>query len=143
MVARFDPNRQEIVWAQAGHPPPLLSRGGRTVPLERPPGPMLGVMDDAAYATSRFDFRIGDVLLFYTDGLVEHRHRGPDDGLASVIATVDEAVRAAPGQPLGELLARLRQTNPDDDTCILAARPVTGETKDLRRYLAGTSRTRR
>ncbi|MGK5681710.1 PP2C family protein-serine/threonine phosphatase [Actinoplanes sp. URMC 104] len=143
VVARYDPARREIVWAQAGHPPPLLSRGGRTVPLERPPGPMLGVMDDAAYATSRFDFRIGDVLLFYTDGLVEHRHRGPDDGLASVIATVDEAVRAAPGQPLGELLARLRQTNPDDDTCILAARPVTGETKDLRRYLAGTSRTRR
>jgi serine phosphatase RsbU (regulator of sigma subunit) len=140
VVARFDPARHEIVWAQAGHPPPLLSRGGRTAPLERPAGPMLGVVDDATYATARLDFHIGDVLLLYTDGLVEHRRRGPDDGLASVIATVDEAVRASPGQPLAQLLARLRQTNPDDDTCILAARPVTGETQDLRRYLASATR---
>ncbi|WP_250008564.1 SpoIIE family protein phosphatase [Actinoplanes sp. M2I2] len=139
VVARFDPARNEIVWAQAGHPPPLLSRGGRTAPLERPAGPMLGVVDDATYATARLDFHVGDVLLLYTDGLVEHRRRGPDDGLASVIATVDEAVRASPGQPLAQLLARLRQTNPDDDTCILAARPVTGETRDLRRYLASAT----
>ena len=137
MVARFDPARCEIVWAQAGHPPPLLSRGGRTAPLDRPGGPMLGVLDDATYETARLDFRIGDVLLLYTDGLVEHRRRGLDDGLASVIATVDEAVRASPGQPLAQLLARLRQANPDDDTCILAARRVTGETQDLRRYLSG------
>jgi len=137
VVARFDPARNEIVWAQAGHPPPLLSRGGRTVPLERPEGPMLGVVEDATYQAARLDFRVGDVLLLYTDGLVEHRSRGLDDGLASVIATVDEAVRASPEQPLAQLLARLRQANPDDDTCILAARPVTGDTHDLRRYLSG------
>ncbi|MEU4242741.1 SpoIIE family protein phosphatase [Actinoplanes sp. NPDC026619] len=135
VVARFDPEAGEITWAQAGHPPPLLSRGGRTMPLERPPGPILGVVDDAVYPTSRLSFRIGDVLLLYTDGLVEHRHRGPDDGLAQVIRTVDEAVHASPQQPLAQLLARLQQTNPDDDTCILAARPVTGETRDLRHHL--------
>jgi serine phosphatase RsbU (regulator of sigma subunit) len=135
VVARFDPVRREVVWAQAGHPPPLLSRDGRTMPLGRPPGPMLGVLDDATYLTARLDFRIGDLLLLYTDGLVEHRRRGLDDGLASVIAAVDEAVRASPQQPLTQLLSRLRQANPDDDTCILAARPVTGETRDLRHYL--------
>ncbi|MBM2622682.1 SpoIIE family protein phosphatase [Actinoplanes sp. LDG1-06] len=140
VVARFDPARHEIVWAQAGHPPPLLSRGGRTRVLDRPAGPMLGVVEEAVYPTARLDFRVGDVLLLYTDGLVEHRRRGPDDGLASVIATVDEAVRASPDQPLTQLLARLRQTNPDDDTCILAARPVTGETQDLRRYLTGATK---
>jgi serine phosphatase RsbU (regulator of sigma subunit) len=135
VIARFDPMRREIVWAQAGHPPPLLSRGGRTAPLGRPPGPMLGVVDDARYHTARMDFRVGDLLLLYTDGLVEHRRRGVDDGLASVIAAVDEAVAASPQQPLGQLLSRLRQANPDDDTCILAARPATGETRDLRHYL--------
>ncbi|WP_307834806.1 SpoIIE family protein phosphatase [Paractinoplanes lichenicola] len=140
VVARFDPARHEIVWAQAGHPPPLLARGGRTAPLERPAGPMLGVVDDATYQTARVDFRVGDVLLLYTDGLVEHRRRGPDDGLASVIATVDEAVRASPDQPLGQLISRLRRTNPDDDTCILAARPMTGQTQDLRRYLSGAAK---
>ncbi|MCU7722643.1 SpoIIE family protein phosphatase [Actinoplanes sp. KI2] len=135
VVARFDPARQEIVWAQAGHPPPLLSRGGRTAPLDRPPGPMLGVLEDAVYPTARLPFRIGDLLLLYTDGLVEHRRRGPDDGLAHAIRTVDEAVRACPQQPLAQLVSRLRQANPDDDTCILAARPVTGWTHDLRHHL--------
>jgi serine phosphatase RsbU (regulator of sigma subunit) len=139
VIARYDPARQELVWAQAGHPPPLLSRGGRTVPLNRPPGAMLGVIDDATYPTARLDFRLGDLLLLYTDGLVEHRRRGLDDGLASVIAALDEAVRISPEQQLTQLLARLRRANPDDDTCILAARPASGETRDLRRHLrAGT-----
>jgi serine phosphatase RsbU (regulator of sigma subunit)/PAS domain-containing protein len=135
VIARFDPVRRELLWAQAGHPPPLLSRGGRTAPLRRPAGPLLGVVGDAVYPTARLDFHPGDLLLLYTDGLVEHRHRGLDDGLASVIAAVDEAVRASPEQPLGQVLARLRQANPDDDTCILAVRPTTGETRDLRGYL--------
>jgi serine phosphatase RsbU (regulator of sigma subunit) len=90
------------------------------------------VVEEAEYPTARLDFRAGDLLLLYTDGLVEHRRRGLDDGLATVIAAVDEAVRAAPEQPLGQVLSRLRQANPDDDTCILAARRTTGETRDLR-----------
>ena len=97
---------------------------------------MLGVVDDAAYECAALDLQVGDVLLLYTDGLVEHRRRSLDDGLDAVIAAVDEAVAASPEQPLGELLDRLRRANPDDDTCILAARPATGETQDLRRYLA-------
>ena len=61
-----------------------------------------------------------------------------DDGMNAVIATVDQAVAASPERPLGELLDRLRRANPDDDTCILAARPATGLTQDLRRYLRST-----
>jgi serine phosphatase RsbU (regulator of sigma subunit) len=122
VVARFDPARREITWAQAGHPPPLLNRGGRTMPLDRPPGTILGVVDDAVYPTARLELRAGEVLLLYTDGLVEHRRRGLDGGQAQVMRTVDEAVAASPRQPLAQLLARLHQANPDDDTCILAAR---------------------
>ncbi|MFC6565361.1 SpoIIE family protein phosphatase [Actinoplanes utahensis] len=124
VVARFDPARHELVWAQAGHPPPLLNRDGRTVPLARPCGPMLGVVPDARYGEQVTGFGPGDVLLLYTDGLVEQRRRSLDAGLAEVIATVDDAVRTAPQQPLAELLARLQRANPDDDTCILAARPL-------------------
>jgi serine phosphatase RsbU (regulator of sigma subunit) len=135
IVARYDPARRRLTWAQAGHPPPLLSRFGRTAPLARPAGPMLGVLEDATYDCATVEMCVGDVLLLYTDGLVEHRLHGPDDGLANVISAVDEAVAASPERPLGELLARLQQANPDDDTCILAARPATGETQDLRRFL--------
>ncbi|GAA3351693.1 hypothetical protein GCM10020358_82350 [Amorphoplanes nipponensis] len=135
VVARYEPLLRRLTWAQAGHPPPLLSRGGRTEPLARPAGPMLGVVEDARYECAELRLALGDLLLFYTDGLVEHRYRGLDDGLNAVIRTVDEAVAAAPRQPLAELVSRLRQANPDDDTCILAVRPTTGTTQDLRGYL--------
>ena len=135
VIARYDPARRRLTWAQAGHPPPLLSRAGRTAPLSRPSGSMLGVVDNAVYQCSVLDMRIGDVLLLYTDGLVEHRHRSLDDGTDALIAAIDASVAASPERPLNEILARLQQANPDDDTCILAARPATGETQDLSRYL--------
>ncbi|HEU4348794.1 MAG TPA: SpoIIE family protein phosphatase, partial [Actinoplanes sp.] len=135
VIARYDPARRRLTWAQAGHPPPLLYRAGRTAPLPRPRGTMLGVVDDGGYECAALDLHVGDVLLIYTDGLVEHRRGGLDDGLDAVMAAVDEAVAAAPERPLSELLERLRQANPDDDTCVLAARPATGETQDLRRHL--------
>ncbi|MEU8234820.1 SpoIIE family protein phosphatase [Actinoplanes sp. NPDC048967] len=135
IVARYEPAQRRLTWAQAGHPPPLLSRGGRTQPLPRPSGPMLGVVEDASYECAELRLAVGDLLLLYTDGLVEYRCRSLDEGLDTVIRTVDEAVAAAPRQPLAELVSRLQQANPDDDTCILAVRPTTGETQDLRRYL--------
>ncbi len=135
IVARYEPALRRLTWAQAGHPPPLLCHGGRTRPLARPCGPMLGVVEDATYECAELRLAVGDVLLLYTDGLVEHRCRSMDEGLDAVMRTVDEAVAAAPLQPLAELVSRLRQANPDDDTCILAVRPTTGETQDLRRYL--------
>ncbi|MEV7626405.1 SpoIIE family protein phosphatase [Actinoplanes sp. NPDC089786] len=136
VVARFDPMTRRLTWAQAGHPPPLLCRAGRTTPLARPAGCMLGVLEDAGYATATLDLATGDVLLLYTDGLVEHRRRGPDDGLRAVMTAMDDAVLTSPQRPLEQVLDRLRQANPDDDTCILAVRTVTGETRDLRHYLS-------
>lgn len=135
IVARYEPALRRLTWAQAGHPPPLLSRGGRTRPLPRPGGPMLGVVREAVYERAELRLDFGNLLLLYTDGLVEYRGRSLDEGMDAVIRTVDEAVAAAPRQPLAELVSRLRQANPDDDTCIMAVRPVTGETRDLRRYL--------
>jgi len=121
-VARFDPATRRLTWAQAGHPPLLLSRGGRTAPLGRPVGPMLGVVDDAGYASLDRELQAGDVLLLFTDGLVEHRRCSLDEGMAAVIAAVDETVATCPDRPLADLLDRLRRANPDDDTCILACR---------------------
>jgi serine phosphatase RsbU (regulator of sigma subunit) len=82
------------------------------------------VTDDAVYACAVLDLAADDVLLLYTDGLIEHRRRTLDDGLEAVVTAVDQAVAAAPRQPLGTLLDVLRRANPDDDTCILAARPT-------------------
>lgn len=46
LIARFDPAAATLTWAQAGHPPPLLTRDGDTVPLDRPAGMLLGARPD-------------------------------------------------------------------------------------------------
>ncbi|MFD7258157.1 PP2C family protein-serine/threonine phosphatase [Streptomyces sp. NPDC059874] len=62
-----------------GHPPPLLLlRDGRAVPLEvTHPAPPLGLagLVDGAVTAQTFDFAAGDVLLLYTDGVLEARDR--------------------------------------------------------------------
>ncbi|WP_455359871.1 PP2C family protein-serine/threonine phosphatase [Streptomyces sp. SYSU K21746] len=61
-----------------GHPPPLLLRGGRATPLQvRRTAPPLGLtsFDGSAFAMETFAFEPGDVVLLYTDGVVEARDR--------------------------------------------------------------------
>jgi serine phosphatase RsbU (regulator of sigma subunit)/PAS domain-containing protein len=127
VIARYDGANRSLTWTQAGHPVPLLTRRGVTGPLSQlphPPGLLLGVRPDAAYRNATVGLDLGDVLLLYTDGLVEHRRHSLDEGLASVIRTVDEAISSRPHQPLSALLGRLHRANPEDDTCVLAARPL-------------------
>ncbi len=124
VIARYDGANRTLTWTHAGHPVPLLSRGGVTGPLPQSPGLLLGVQPDAVYDCSTVTLDLGDVLLLYTDGLIEHRRQSLDEGMASVIRTVDDAISSSPHQPLTALLARLHRANPEDDTCVLAARPL-------------------
>jgi serine phosphatase RsbU (regulator of sigma subunit) len=84
---------------------------------------LLGATDTASYDTAALTLAPGDLLVFYTDGLVEHRDRSLEEGIAPVIATLNRVSAAVGQQPLTDLLAQLRRANPHDDTCILAARP--------------------
>ncbi|RCG32451.1 serine/threonine-protein phosphatase [Sphaerisporangium album] len=59
-----------------GHPPPLLIRDGQIATLQvAAPAPPLGLgeLGDRAYLAETFDFKPGDTLLLYTDGVVEAR----------------------------------------------------------------------
>jgi serine phosphatase RsbU (regulator of sigma subunit) len=118
VIARYRPATRTLVWAQAGHPPPMRTRDGATSALERPRGPLLGALRAPEYDARTTELRDGDLLLLYTDGLVENRHRTALQGFAPVARTLDEVGR----QPLIEVVERLQRANPEDDTCILAVR---------------------
>ncbi|NJP92531.1 SpoIIE family protein phosphatase [Nonomuraea sp. FMUSA5-5] len=126
VVARYEPGRNRLVWARAGHPAPLLARAGVTVELEQPDGPLLGAFPAAEYPTTVTSLWPGDVLLLYTDGLVEQRHQGPEQGLAPVLAVLNRITAGPAPHPVADLVNQLDHANPDDDTCILAARPLGG-----------------
>ncbi|WP_203985171.1 PP2C family protein-serine/threonine phosphatase [Sphaerisporangium rufum] len=121
VVGHLRPESGEFVWAQAGHLPPILVRGGAARALAPPPGVLLGGGSGQRYGRRRLALRPGDVLLLYTDGLVERRGADIGEGLAAAVAAAG-ALRCADG--LEEQVARLVEaaTGPDaeDDTCLLA-----------------------
>src|SRR6202042_3092813 len=79
----FDPPSRRLTWAQAGHPPPLLVRGATAQPLGQPAGILLGA-GRSGYDAMTMTLQAGDVLLLYSDGLVERRNRPLDEGLATL-----------------------------------------------------------
>ncbi|MES4902264.1 MULTISPECIES: PP2C family protein-serine/threonine phosphatase [unclassified Streptomyces] len=69
-------DRPLAAMVNCGHPPPLLLRGGKVRTLEvGEPALPLGLTTTCAsdYKTETFDFEDGDLLLLYTDGLIEAR----------------------------------------------------------------------
>ncbi|MEU5790454.1 SpoIIE family protein phosphatase [Micromonospora purpureochromogenes] len=122
VVAVYDPATRSLSWAQAGHLPPLLARGGTTAELDRPAGMLLGADADSTYPVVTPRLRGDDLLLFYTDGLVERRAGDPVDLLGPVMRTLSDISRDPDGQSLPRLRDVLHQPSPEDDTCTLAVR---------------------
>jgi phosphoserine phosphatase RsbU/P len=74
----LDAEAKTFQYCNAGHNPPLLVRAsGKTKPLKAS-GLLLGVFDKQPYKTETLQLEKGDVLFFYTDGLVEARTPGPE-----------------------------------------------------------------
>ena len=68
----LDPNSRSLTYANAGHPPPLLMRGGSEGFEELDvTGIALGAFAGAKYEERRVDLASGDVLVLYTDGVNE------------------------------------------------------------------------
>ena len=112
----YDPLTRTLRWARAGHLPPLIVRDGvgRISPV--PVGMLLGAQADAGYQEATLTLALGDILVLYTDGLIERRDRPLDDALREL------ARQARPVPDIGQfadhlLAAGLSDTG--DDTCLL------------------------
>jgi serine phosphatase RsbU (regulator of sigma subunit) len=122
VIAVYDPSTRVLTWARAGHMAPLLARAGTTAPLDRPPGLMLGAEDDASYPVVNPRLECDDLVLFYTDGLVERREAGSIELLDRVMRTLSDVSGQPDDAVLTRLRGRLHYPSPDDDTCALAVR---------------------
>jgi serine phosphatase RsbU (regulator of sigma subunit) len=125
VIARIRPGHSDVVWASAGHPPPVVRDANGTVRvLDTKPGVMLGVPVAHTYADQTAELPPGSSLLLYTDGLVERRSRGMDVGieaLSRILAAVstqdlEQDMDAAADDLLTSLL---RDSARDDDVCLL------------------------
>jgi CHASE3 domain sensor protein len=71
-VARIDTQSGVLTYANAGHPPALLTAHGTFTSLRRT-GPLVGPLIDSNWQTAKDVFPRGAALIAYTDGLIEAR----------------------------------------------------------------------
>ena len=104
----------------AGHPLPLLVREGR-VEAVGTWGPLLGAFAEERWRTVRVPVAPGDVLVLYTDGVLDAKGSGDrfgEERLRDALtgsASADDAVAA-----VDRALADWREGDQDDDTAVLA-----------------------
>jgi serine phosphatase RsbU (regulator of sigma subunit) len=120
-----------MTWTNAGHPSPILIRGGTALgELHCPPtvpwglAQLVGSVGDPSTATESLE--PGDIILFYTDGVVEahlpgHQEFGVDRlvDLATQHASDLQAPEEIVRHLVGAVLEHQSHKLPDDATIVL------------------------
>jgi serine phosphatase RsbU (regulator of sigma subunit) len=118
----------QLDFVNAGHVRPYwLTAGGDVREIACPPGPPLGIMDDARQPTNSVTLGPGDGLVVITDGLADMTNA--EDAFysqARIMADLRELCRAGPEALITELCARVLRfagtAAPADDVTALALR---------------------
>ena len=117
-------DRNRWRYSSAGHPPPVIVRGGREASLLGiSTAPPLGTLPFATYHETEATLEPGDTILLYTDGLVERRREPLTDGLERLRALA--AVPATADQLCQRVIQGLMPPGGgDDDIAVVALRIV-------------------
>ena len=126
--AVFDPLTRELMYTNAGHPPPILvDRDGRVTMLGGT-SPPLGIVSKAAM--SRLTLELDSLLVLYTDGLVESRHDivADTERLVEVIHAIRET---HPAHPARAIRAAMLEGPAKDDVAILVLSVLADATEPI------------
>jgi sigma-B regulation protein RsbU (phosphoserine phosphatase) len=134
IYAVYDPDRATLTYANAGHPPPRLTRldgsrqiltGERCVPL--------GIVAGTAYPEAETALQPGDLVVLHTDGVTDAKN--PDgeqfgeQRLDHALAPSAAGARASIGKTLESLESFTGKAAPLDDYTLLALKFVQSKKK--------------
>ncbi|MFD7835089.1 PP2C family protein-serine/threonine phosphatase [Streptomyces sp. NPDC059761] len=124
VCCRYDPALRVLSWAQAGHPAPLLFRGGSGRTLQPPEGVLLGATSGAAYGQAEERLEPGDVLVLHTDGLTPRSIEfSRADGTERLLALAPRFAGARSAQDCVRMVVEeFGVGEREDDACVLVAR---------------------
>ncbi|NJL31451.1 MAG: PP2C family protein-serine/threonine phosphatase [Phycisphaerales bacterium] len=120
----LDPRTRRFTYSNAGHEPALLLRKGQIIRLEAG-GMVVGVDPAQKFDKGILDFQKGDMVLFYTDGLMDamnfERQRFGRD---RIISAFKECTDKTAGEALNHVLWEMRRfagmsPRTDDNTMIV------------------------
>ncbi|MCV2395335.1 SpoIIE family protein phosphatase [Actinotalea sp. M2MS4P-6] len=107
-------------WSRAGHLPPVLVRRGEARVLTEPSGTMIG-FGAGGRGTGSEELRPGDLLVLFTDGLIERRDRPLRAGLEALVG-VAGGVGSVDAAGVGEVLLSRLADAPEDDVAVVVLR---------------------
>ncbi|MBI5305154.1 MAG: SpoIIE family protein phosphatase [Chloroflexi bacterium] len=128
--AQLDPLKKEITYVNAGHNPPLVLRAATRELIELPrTGVMLGFNEGMEFAQANVALELGDMILFYTDGVTEANDAsGEQFGEERLRAWMLEHADASPAALLDALKRALGEfigsAAPFDDITVVIAKRV-------------------
>jgi serine phosphatase RsbU (regulator of sigma subunit) len=125
VCVRIDPEKNEIEYASAGHPPGFLRGVDGTIDQLDSTTFLLGAVQDDEFdsATSKRKFVPGDTVLIYTDGAMEAADKqGRQLGITGLQRAIASCGGLGPGEWSATLLTavdRHREGPPADDTLVV------------------------
>lgn len=115
-IGVIDPDANSLAFVNAGHQPALIVTHDKTVRICEGTGPLLSALG-GTWVESRVPFDVGDLLLAFTDGLIEGH--GPDaadldpQDLARLIKAMDAPIRRDAFEVLSRMISAVRERADD------------------------------
>jgi phosphoserine phosphatase RsbU/P len=127
--AEFDEKTDTLRYTNAGHNPPLLLRRKRSDGIERLErgGTVLGLFRDVVFEGGELKMESGDLLVAFTDGLIEARNPGNEEyGEERLIAAIIEHCHLSAADVEKNILRSVKEWTSDaeqeDDLTLVVVR---------------------
>lgn len=121
----FDEDTRTLHYVNAGHNPPLVIRAGGPVTWLEAGAPPVGVFADTPYKASTVQLNFADLIVAYTDGIVEAANPAGDEwGVPGLLCAIAACQTRQPDCIVHSAFTALDRFSGDsqtDDATILAA----------------------
>jgi len=136
IYAVLDSENGQFAYTSSGHPPPILVRTDGSLEVLEQRGPALGFIKDARYPTGKVVLNAGDVLVLYTDGVLEVTGtQGEEFGAERLTGIIQDGRTLPASQQVQEIIRTTRQFSdlagyPDDFTLVVIRREMASNIVD-------------
>jgi sigma-B regulation protein RsbU (phosphoserine phosphatase) len=141
LYAVLEADTGKLTYISCGHPPPLILRAGGEVAKLNKHNPALGIFEDLHFVDETSSLEEGDILVLYTDGVVEIMNQdGQSFGLQRLVDVIREHQHETATEIIYQVIRATESYSEhygflDDFTLVVIRREVAQQEKEVNREL--------